>query len=489
MFFVVINHITIAIREGKSLVGGDLQKSAWHHLHIGRKKLQNRVSGGRSPTLRPSLCLLLPTCISGMVSVFLDQAGVAVGREMDRISRTPGLGLSASSPSSSSSAASSSLFYADNKDCPAYTWAASHHRQHEVESLVDDVFGTLERLDSSPSFVTLVADASQGLGSGLHSALLEQLRDALPLQLRSVLLLPPGSLSGVQVYNACLSSFMSLALADCTMIRGTDDALHLASSLCPATDGLSLRDAHSALACDLLFACRLYDVSGPSVVFPSSSSSSSSSAGRGLHTSSRYGGGSEADTSGGVSIFEAWPCVGPLVDVRSSLYRLYRESSRRTKAAGTSSSGSGSSHSPLRAMATNLHALHLYHVNGSGTEALGALAVERAYLRTVHFGGGGGMVARGCEYSSADVRTALDWACPKVQWPALGLRAEHASPGAGPRAAAVAYACPYAARTLRQTAHRASLLLRRGAFLQRFAEFGLDREEIVHSVEGILQQV
>lgn len=432
-----------------------------------------------------------------MVSVFLDQAGVAVGREMGRISRTPGLGLSSASTSASASASSSSsLFYADNKDCPAYTWAASHRRQHEVDSLIDDVFGTLERLDSSPSFVTLVADASQGLGSGLHSALLEQLRDTLPLQLRSVLLLPPGSLSGVQVYNACLSSFMSLALADCTMIRGTDDALHLASSLCPAADRLSLRDAHSALACDLLFACRIFDVSGPSVAFPSSSCSSSAAASRGLHNSSRYGGGTENDMSGGVSVYEAWPCVGPLVDVRSSLYRLYRESTRRTKTTGgSSSSGSGSSsgsvssHSPLRAMATNLHALHLYHVNGSGMEASGPMAVERAYLRTVHFGTGA-MVARGCEYSGADVKTALDWACPKVQWPALGLRAEHASPGAaGPSVAAVAYACPYAARTLRQTAHNASLLLRRGAFLQRFAEFGLDHQEIVHSVEGILEQV
>ena len=457
---------------------------------------------------------------TGMVSIFMDQAGASVGREMDRLSRLPSLSLTPTGPSS--------LYYAANADSPAYTWAASHARPREAEAIIDAVFRTLERLDGSRHFITIVADASQGLGAGLHSALLQQLSDCLPQSLRSVLLLPPSqSFSGVGLYNACLCSHESLATADCTMVRGMDDALHLAASVGPAASpatttstskgsggssgGLSVRDAHAVLASDLFFSCGLYRLSYAPTLVPILTLCPSA------HPYSPPSSGSTQSTRAlkFIEVQTAWPCVAKVMDVRTSLYRLHREVDRRGKGGAGGGGGGGgdrgggggggaclgSGHSPLRAMATNLHALHLSHASDGGS-AVAGLAVDRAYIHTCRLGAEG-MVVGDCEYSSAEVGTALGWACPKVAWPvggggasssrdrgggAVGRDMAGTGTGAGGSitVAAVAYACPYAARTLTRTAARAALLFERRAFLQRFDEFGLDRDEIGGCIDGLL---
>ena len=421
----------------------------------------------------------------------------------------------------------SSVMYGSSANVPAYTWAASYNRLNEIDFLMDEVFARLEELDNVRT-INVVADGCQGLGSGLSSGLLQELREVLPnVSLRSIFVLPlaPSSIGGVcggdglGTLNLLLASHAALSLADTVTLRALDDSLRLAqaegcyfasgnsASAGAGGSGPTLLDVHAMIAADLLVAA------GP--------------------RSSSWG------------LADGWPltastvagAVGRVVDVRSSLWRLVRDNQRNK--GGKSKSSAGADYSPLRAMATNLHALHLSAAPSiaslsiaptsasASTSVLGLglgleqqLDVRVASLRlgaldpgnhclhlsnTVSLASGNSSSSS----SSSSLYPLLRWACPRVTWPegmsipspplqvpsgtssaaaAAAAAATTSSNSAFPvtsQIAAIAFSCPYAAHALRALTDKGRALLQRRAFVHHFEEFGVPAEELLFAADGL----
>ena len=390
------------------------------------------------------------------VRVCLGQNGAMFEGEARRLSKTISL----------SSTASSSVVYESSELAPAYCWAASYNRGNEIDYLVDNVFSILEQQD----FVTgidVVSDGTQGLGAGLSSGLLQELRDLLPSHaLRSTFISPltPGKSSafndGVGALNLLLAAHYALVHADCVMLRSLNDSFQLCAQDTGASGNTSLRDAHAVIAGDLL-----------------------------LCTGPRCAQGWA----------DPWPLVvcgssprSKLVDVRSSLWRT-------TQGASKAKLASEGGHSPLRAMAANLHALHLTSPlpQQQQQQRQPVMTVSSAAMRlAVPDAKEGRLRLERSPCLQPDVTVALDWACPRVMWPSglgrqpqrdrSGLTADEgksrgsssSSSGGGSGVVAIAFSSPYALLALQDLGAACDDLLLRRAFVHNFEEFGVEAAEL-----------
>lgn len=430
------------------------------------------------------------------VSLFLDQVGVQTGLEMDRIAKSISI-----SPSSSSS----SIFYEKNSNCPSYCWAASYNRHNEIDYLIDSLFLKLEELDNVRS-INIVADGCQGLGSGLSSGLLQELRDLMPsLNLRSAFVLPLGpSAQGMGAINLTLAAQSALEFSDCLTLRSLNDAMLLTTTEGgSAANTTCLKDVHSVLAGDLLVGWGPRSAMGQADIWPLSACSSTSRC--------------------------------KLIDIRTSFWRakslMQSESKKKTR----------SEYSPLRALSANMHALHLSVfedqtfsipiISGTTHSATSPLLVAGASMRIVTVDHRLGLSLHEPLWSRAETTAALQWACPHTQWPSLlgkqhvrdnrsGLYRDGEKERAGgdqnsemgftvksapqPLAtqvpsvagagsatpgisiAAMAFTSPYAVKQLVDAVKRTDHLLKRRAFVHNYDEFGFVAAELHSAVDALL---
>ena len=331
--------------------------------------------------------------------LYLGQSSVQIGIETDRLCRQEKL-LTAPSVFADSRA----CYGGSKTSIPVLDISMPHlfaypsGNSATVESIVSRLLRKMEACDN-PSSVGIVADMCSGLGSSLSSAILAELKDLAPhLRLHSVFAMPPhDTVQGINVLNGVMTLQMSMEYADSVIVRGFDDAMDLVSehkqqSSAPA----SLQESHAAIAADLYLALGPKRVSCGDALLHLETKNVDIGAGMGDNSvySSRVGASediygnystsfSSPDT--GLSSVYCWPSgncstgAGKLCDVRSSLWRLHdmhlraaarkNGSSRSRGSTGVGAKAKAENYNPIRALAANMHCLHLASGRVQGEES------------------------------------------------------------------------------------------------------------------------
>jgi hypothetical protein len=279
----------------------------------------------------------------------------------------------------------------------------------------------------------VVADFSSGAGSSLSSALISELKDLAPhIRIHSVFITPPNdTLQGINVLNGVMSLQTSLEAADSVMIRGVDDALTYVKE---KIETPSIQDACAAIAADL------YCALGPKKVsFDHGAAESSDwcSQGGSVFTAPFLQEHSPDISLGALYCWPSGVCSAKnkICDVRSSLWRMHYSHSRPSKHS-TQASKAATKYSPIRAMAANMHSLHITSGLREGPDdgltadlrnhtvqaaTLGHIAPEQElYIPGRERSQHKMVLSSGfscADFASTEVSTLLNWACPGVHFP------------------------------------------------------------------------
>jgi len=415
------------------------------------------------------------------MTIFLGQSACLVGAEMKRLCKSE-LGAPLASVFVDSSLEASVSVRLDE---PMYLWTQSVSSSRNVDAVVDALMTLLETRDSSPSSVGILFDACGGLGSGLSSALIQELADLVPsMSMRSSMLLPTAcATNGVGAINALLATQTALTMSECLIVRSFDDAMRLVTSEFPTSPALG--DVYACIASDLLVAY------GPTKIDKNSGSSSRSFA-----------------------TYEMWPCNtcshtrgrNTVIDVRSSSWRDFSRSKNKQQ------SRKDSACNPLRSLSSNIHALHLESQSNPLAKRMRTeLVVPNASLTSIVVDFQEKSLLLGSQecFFSKDVNVALEWAAPHVKWPASFGRKSSRDPITGVlksspnkstlaatraaeraaagelQVAALSFVSPYGALAIETLASQARMLLDRKAYLHKFAAYGLTQQCIVDCYENV----
>lgn len=290
------------------------------------------------------------------------------------------------------------------------------HGRSNIDRIIDKLRRVYECIDSNKAkSLFVITDIS--IGSNFTSTLLQYVKDIFPAVLivcANILPLVPEKLHGYGLLNAILTLQSTLELSDGVMLRGFEDIQQLLTTVDsvtkPSASALpNLHDLQCALAGDLLiaFSKPLYAASPADSVYNDQYHSSSVS-----------------------NEFEhiLWPlnvCTPQrkLFDVRSSCWKLYTKRQ------------SNIPYNALRAMSANLHSLHLtsssyYSYDSIGKKTTKGMfdyvgdTIEIANLvdLTLDSKNHRSFSISKTRFYSTDVKVALNWAAPSVQWPeSLGV--------------------------------------------------------------------
>ncbi len=227
-----------------------------------------------------------------------------------------------------------------------------------VELIMDKLFRSLEASDNATG-IGVVSDFCSGLGSSLSSALVSEIKDCLPhLQLTCAMALPPEStIHGIGALNGLMGVQTALQYADAVMLRSLDDAMAMVEEAASASVPSTLQQANMLIACDL------YCALGPKSVCSNSDYEEL------MHDNSVFSTQQiELDWESVAGLY-CWPAnvcstTNKLCDVRTSLWRLHLRNQHlasKTKGAHISAASLAKTenYNPLRALAANMHTLHV----------------------------------------------------------------------------------------------------------------------------------
>ena len=231
-----------------------------------------------------------------------------------------------------------------------------------VENVMNSLFKALERCDS-PDSVNVVADLTSGVGSSFSSAVIMDLKDNFPqLQIRSIFTLPKeDTIQGIGALNAMMTVRTSLAFADCVMLRTLDDAMSLAQEY---SQSPTMQELNELIACDVLAAIGVKTVSYDPPFHYDNTDDGISIKENAFQFTCNQSVEEIMENVTGVGSFYCWPnnvcsVKNKIFDVRSSFWKLRRTRSQSKSRTGLKSSHTSAQYNPVRAMAMNLHALHL----------------------------------------------------------------------------------------------------------------------------------
>lgn len=281
------------------------------------------------------------------------------------------------------------------------SWLDEDNCENNIYMIIDKVRLILEDLDfSSLQTIKIISDLT--MRSGLPSIITQYISDLFPgISIVSIFILPPipEKIHGIDTFEAIKSFQTAFEISDGIMIRGLDDIYQLITTD-SGTNSPKHNDLQMNLASDLFI-----------------------SFSRGLYNHS--------DISCISSLFPIDVCStsNKLFDVRTSLWKTLK---RTTKG--------GSQYNPLRAMSSNLHALHLttiadkmhydsslptHEINNTVLSTLNSNSmlsnvINSATLVDIIPDKVGKFNIIPTLSSAYDVSVALEWACPHTIWP-VGL--------------------------------------------------------------------
>jgi hypothetical protein len=282
------------------------------------------------------------------------------------------------------------------------SWLDEEHCECNIYMIIDKVRLILEDLDfSSLQTIKILSDLT--MRSGLPSIITQYISDLFPgISIVSIFIMPPipEKLHGIDTFEAIKSFQTAFEISDGVMIRGLDDIYQLITTE-SGTNSPKHNDLQINLASDLFI-----------------------SFSRGIYN--------HTDLSCTSSLFPLDVCSTShkLFDVRTSLWRTLK---RPTKG--------GSQYNPLRAMASNLHALHLTtstdkkhyesslpsnEINNTVFTTLNSNSMLSNIINSATLvdiipdlknKSGGKFNILPTLSTAYDVSVALDWACPHTKWP------------------------------------------------------------------------
>jgi len=315
--------------------------------------------------------------------LYLGQSAVQVGMETDRLCRQEQLQQAPSVFADSRACYGGSKTSIPVMDVSMpHLFAYPSDNSSNVESIMSQLLRKMEACDN-PNSISIVADMCSGVGASLSSAILAEIKELAPhVRLHSAFMMPPeNTIQGINVLNGVMTMQMSMEYADSVIIRGFDDALDLVSESkqCSLDPGQSLlKDMHTAIAADLYCALGPRRVSCEDAALDMLDSrldgavAAGGAVGNSVFSSDTMLSGFDSLPSTGVGAMYAWPSgncsagAGKFCDVRSSLWRLYdthlraaKKSGNTSKRGGTGANAKAEKYSPIRALAANMHCLHL----------------------------------------------------------------------------------------------------------------------------------
>lgn len=254
------------------------------------------------------------------------------------------------------------------------------------EALTNLIERTTDVLESASNVTSICFLHTSGCGHTLSALLLAEIKDNFPeLSIISVLISPVGGISGLSSLQSLVTMQAVMEFSDYVMIREMDEAhSFISSELCPTSGAINnralqpytLSDINQYIATDIFVAL------------------SSHSRGIEYHPNNCL-----------------WPfgvCSNrkKIFDVRSSLWRSLRQSSKPNV-----------SFSALRAVSSSIHSAHLWHGSSEKLTTMTMTIGSAAIADLKYDCNTKQLIASDCSIPSADVAVALEWATPKVAWP------------------------------------------------------------------------
>lgn len=252
----------------------------------------------------------------------------------------------------------------------------------KITEIIDRTSDMLEKSSNVSSIALL---NTLGTGNGLPEIILSEIKDKFPeLSITSILLSPTGGVKGLSAINSLVSAQSALEFSDHVMLRETDQThsffVSESSSIQLNLQTHTLSDIHRCISADIFVAL-----------------------------SSHWTQQEQQTANSFLWPFDVCSSSKKLFDVRSSLWRSLKQSTK-----------SKTPFSPLRAVASSIRSLHLWHIgdpNYSDMTIDSAQVVDLTVNQSLNY-----LIASPSAISASDVAVALEWATPQVCWPkSLGI--------------------------------------------------------------------
>ena len=363
-----------------------------------------------------------------------------------------------------------------------------------MERLIDAVFRELEAGSEVKTSIGVIVDSCSGLGSSLSSALLQELGDlvpGLPLHVAVTYTTEGDCLQGLGAYNHLLAMQTSLMYADVVLCRGRQDMLGLGSCN-------TMRDSTTVLACDLMMA---------------------------MHPTLEWRDYRGLQRGGLLGALPPNMFTTKLLDVRSSLWKLSRcgSSSGGGSKAATGRAAAEQKYTPLRALASNLHALHVFKnpenvqkhewvehaylsqcvlpreaLSGSGFGFLNlpSASTRNDYTHSHQVNNNNHRRGGGVPMSEKDTCANLKWAMPCTRWNDVSgpfapgqVLLPPCDAGQESEVHTLCFTSPHSLQHLQSCVSSVQTLLKRKAYVHRFEESGISDADLHACVENVRSAV
>lgn len=333
---------------------------------------------------------------------------------------------------------------------------------YQTEEIPDKLSMIFEKSDSLQKML-LVFDTWSGLGSGMSSAILEDITIFCPsLHVSTVGLFLPHA-GGLSILNSLLGMQYCLEYSSSVLLRGIEDAMLLAQEASSVEPILQFSPVHSCIASDL-YSAICPNVSHISVPWYADVCSSKTK----------------------------------IIDIRTSLWKssLFKASSNTTRRVRCTSVTVSSDVNPIRIMTTNLHTSYLtqsYSDNRITISQSKFVCIQPSLPQnTRKITNTSANIVR-----SPEMLSALHWATPNITWSSIetnkskinssntGASSSLVAPGED---LALGYVCPFSVQRVQSICDKAYKLMKCKAYVHRFSKsigHHLELDDLTASLEYV----